>query len=235
MPQILGPALPPTRCPAAAEDLVGRLAGLLSFRRPEHPLAALRIETNVLSYLVPGLPQRTFLRRPNDPEVAFAFPKDSSFHEERLFPALADTRRHVLDGDDVLVLPGLVLVTGHAPARAWAIDDTASGGDAILIPDPPTHFPRLASAPVGLAERLLSGTLSDGPLITHPEASAHQRADIAARLADLGIAILRSAQARHLRSLALHTLGRWRLLLAAVSDPLGRIRSFPWAVRRLPT
>jgi len=234
VPQILGPALPPENHPEAAEDLIGRLAGLLSFRRPEHPLAALRIETDLLSHLAPGLPQRTFLHRPGDPEAPFAFPEDGSFHGERLFPALADTRRYVLDGGDILVLPGLVLATGHAPARAWQTEDNAPAGDGILVPGRPNPFPRLAPAPAGLAERLLSGALPDGPLIAGPEASAHQRADAAARLADLGAATLRSARARRLRSLDLHTLGRWRVLLAVAPDTLGRIRSFPWAVRRLP-
>jgi hypothetical protein len=234
MPQILGPPLPPEHCPDAAENLIRRLTGLLAFRRPEHPLAALRIETDLLSHLTPGLPQRTFLRRPGDPEAPFAFPADDSFYANQLFPVLHDTRRYVLDGSDVLVLSGLVLATGYAPARAWQTEDNAPAADGILVPDRPNHFPCLAPAPAGLAKRLLSETLPDGPLITGPEASAHQRADAAARLADLGIATLRSAQARRLRSLDLHTLGRWRVLLAAAPDTLGRICSFPWALRRLP-
>lgn len=234
MPQIFGPALPPAICPVAAEDLIGRLADLLAFHRPQHPLAALRIEPYLLSHLAPGLPQRTFLRRPGDPEAPFAFPKDISFHADRLFPALSDTRRYTLDGDDVLVLPGLVLSCGYAPVRAWTTEDDSFPGDGLLVPDRPSRFARLDPAPPGLAQRILSAVLSDGTLLAAPDASAHQRADAAARLGDLAPATLRSVRARRLRSLEIRTLGRWRLLLAEATDTLGQICTFPWALRRLP-
>lgn len=233
MPQILGPALPRDLPAAAAEDLAGRLARLLAHRRPEHPLAALRIESDRLSHLAPGQPQRTFLVRPDAPAPVLAFPKNNAFHTQTLYPALADVRRHAFDGQDVLVLPGLVLSCGHgAPARAWETPDDVPDAAGLLVPDRPSRFARLRPAPAALAADLLD--LPPGPLLAPEDASAHVRLAAACRLGPLAGALARAARARGLRALDLHVLGPWRILVAEAADQFGRSRTFPWALRRLP-